>query len=173
MYYSIFPKNEIRLFSRVKNDPKDALYPLIQDEIIDQVELDSKIYENPIQLSDLKDTLVIFDDIENIEDPDIAHAIRKLQNDILHLGRHDNTYCLSTSHLGMDKDATKVLLNEAQSLVLYPMGGNPRMVRNILKIYCGLDREQTEKIMKSRSRWVFINKSYPMYVINEKKIYLL
>jgi len=173
MFHRLFPDRYINLFSEIKDDKEDPLYPLVQSGIIDQEPLDAEIYENPIQLTDLQDSLCIFDDIEAISDLDVLDSLRTLQNKILHLGRHNKIYVLSTTHLTLGGFATKTLLNESQQFILYPKGGNPNMVRTCLKTYVGLDKKQIDRIMSTNSRWIFVNKSYPVYVIEEKKIYLL
>jgi len=94
-------------------------------------------------------------------------------NSVLETGRHFNVEVIYTSHLATDGHATKRILNECNSVVIFPSGLGGRSIKYLLDNYFGLDREQIKRIKKLNSRWVSINKGYPMSVISDKEAYVL
>jgi len=167
LYKKIFPKNDIFLFSNVAKD-------LVLDNLkVKRIPIDERLVEDPILIEDMENCLVLFDDCDTVGNKNIERALLKLQNDVLQLGRHQSIYCIITYHLGTSGNKTRTMLNESTGVVIYPMGGNRHIMKSILGTYCGLDKTQIDKIFNLKSRWVYVNKQYPMYVISDKKMYLL
>ena len=48
-----------------------------------------------------------------------------------------------------------------------------RPLKYLLDNYLGLDNKQIKKIKNSKSRWVCIQRTFPLSVINEKDCYIL
>lgn len=168
-YSKINPKNNIIIFSRV---PKDDAF-LKKKLKIKRVKLDESLVENPIEIEkDLKNSVVIFDDINTIRDKKIREEVGNVQGDILEVGRHASIDVICTNHKLMDYVRTRTLLNEAH-LVTFFTGVAGHHNKRFLKEYCGLSKQQIDKIMSSRSRWVTICKQYPMYCLTETQIFLL
>ena len=84
------------------------------------------------------------------------------------MGRHYNITCISTSHIITNYVATRTLINEAQSVVIFPKGGSFGQIRGFLERYMGFDKQLIEQIRLLPTRWVFIHKEYPQYIIYEK-----
>ena len=77
---------------------------LPEDESLDDVKpqrlrLDSSIYEDPIEVEEFKDSVVIFDDIDVISDKKIRDAVYNILNKVLEIGRHFKITALVTNHL--------------------------------------------------------------------------
>lgn len=166
-FVDMFPKHKIFLFSKVDDD--DAF----NDVDILKIDLDESLYEDPIDVDELKNSLTIFDDIATIKDKNILNAVIDLQNDILETGRHKNIYVCSTNHQLSNYKQTRTLLNESHNITFFPSSGATYYIKEFLKKYMGLSKEQIDKIFNLKSRWVTIHRNYPMYVIYERGIYML
>lgn len=170
MFKKIFPKNDIFVFSRLAEDPViDALDPT-------RIIIDESLIENPIDAtSELSEgSLVLFDDIDTVQDKKLKDAISKLKNDILEIGRHSNIYCVNTSHLinSNDKKDARTMMNECHSLTVFPKSGSAYQIKYALKNYFGLSPQQIQEILDLPSRWVTLFKSYPQCVLHEKGCYI-
>lgn len=167
-YKKMYPDNDIYLFSR-----------LDEDEVIDQykpirIELNQEIVDDPIDpVTELENSLCIFDDTDTIQDKNIKAAITHLKNDLLEIGRHQNTFVCIVSHLINNYKETRTILNESMYITFFPQAGSPHGIKYMLKNNMGLDKKQIERIMKLPSRWVTIKNSCPLAVIYEKGVYLL
>ena len=166
-YKKLFPKSDFYVFSKVKEDEAlDDLEPK-------RIELDDEIINDPIQVEELKDSIVLFDDIDTISDKKLLDTIRNLRDAILEVGRHDNIYILTTAHNMTNNKATKMSLLESSCVVFFPGMGDKYHINRFLKEYVGLDREAIDKIYSLPTRWVLLHKRAPNYVMYEKGIYLL
>lgn len=170
-----YPEKSILIFCRseVKNDPAYAkLNPK-------QFELTNDIVVNPIDIEkelNPKGSLCIFDDTETILDKKIHSAVEKLIIDALVCGRKLDCSVFVTSHLVIPqsgKHFSRNLLNEVDTVTVFPKFGSKNQIEYALKTYWSLDKQEIEKIMKIDSRWIRVTKSYPRYVMYENGCYLL
>ena len=166
-YKRTFPRRKIYVFSRITFDEAfdefDPIYIKLNDEII----------ENPLDTKLFVDSLIIFDDIDTIQDDEIRKEICKFRNDILETGRHQNISIVITSHQMSNYQATRIILNEAQSITFYPKSGSTNGIVYVLKKYVGMSKDQINRIFEIQSRWVTVVKIYPMCVFYETGIYIL
>ena len=170
-YRKLYKDREIFLFSALAEDKGsiDKVKGLKRVKIHQEGFL-----AEDIKTSDFKDSLCIFDDCEAIQDKVLRKKIANIQNSILTTGRHHNISCVVTSHCATNGHETKIILNEAHQIVLFPNGVGQRSLKYVLEGYFGLDKAQIKKIKNTRdSRWVSILKTYPMCVLNEREAYLL
>ena len=113
-YVKMFSKNKVILFSGVNNDKQlDDIKNLIR------VKLDDEFANKEISLEDFRDTLVIFDDCEAIENRLVASKLNSLLSMILVQGRHQNIFCLLTTHNTTNAAKTKLILIECHSITLF------------------------------------------------------
>jgi len=159
-YKKAYPDNPIILFSRKPEDPVlDKLKPM-------RIMIDEDLLDDPITLDELRDSAVVFDDIDTIADKQLLAYIQHLRDDILEVARSYHTTCICTSHQITNYKATRVLLNEATSIVFFPKSGSSHGIKYCLKQYCGIsDKKDLKKILNLPSRWVCLNKTYPMHVL--------
>lgn len=167
-YKDIFPNNLVYVFSRLDEDQ------VIDNLDIERIPLNENLGEVDI-IKDIDNCLVLFDDIDTISDKGIKEKVYKILNDILEVGRHNNIYIIITSHLinGNDKKMCRSLLNSSHTVTFFPKSGSNYGINYLLKNYISLSKDQIEKIMNLPSRWVTINKKYPMHVFYEKGAYTL
>lgn len=173
-FRKIHPKKKIFIFSRTdaKNDPAyDKLDPI-------QIEINAELLENPIDITkEMAEDgcLIIFDDCETIHDERLKREVQKLIMDGLEIGRKLNLNMIITNHLILpnNKAFGRVLLNEIQTLTIFPKSGSATQIKYALQTYFGLDNKQLKEIFTLKSRWVTVSKTYPQYVLYAHGGYIL
>jgi|SRR5580698_3772196 hypothetical protein len=173
-FRKIYPKKLIYILSRTeaKDDPAYVkLRPI-------QIPIDEELIENPIDLTQEiteEGCLIIFDDCNTIHNDKIRKEVEKIMADGMEIGRKLNCNMIITSHLVIpnEKKFARTVLNELHVLTVFPKSGSSQQIRYALKQYFGLDNTQIDKILKLKSRWVRISKSYPQYVLYDHGAYIL
>lgn len=166
-FKKVFPKKDFIIFSRKEDDePLDELNPM-------RISLNEEIVDEPIELKEVADSLVLFDDIDRIRDKQIKNSVDFLKNSILDIGRSDEIYVITTAHNLTAGKETKHDLIESSSVTFYPNAGDNYHIDYFLKKYCGLKDEQVKRIQNLKSRWVTIYKRAPVYILYERGVYLI
>lgn len=173
-YVEMYPNNRVILFSMVESDPA---FEFLGDKLM-SIKLDKHYMEDveageEITMEDLRDAAVIFDDIDVISCKKLGAHITNLRNQCLEIGRHYNATTLCTAHQLCNYRATKILLQEATKVVLFPRSGSTYHIKRFLKEYCGLPFPKIEKIINLPSRWVMVSKEYPQYILSKDQAYTL
>lgn len=169
-YRQLFPKNNIFVFSTLDSD-KEGL-----DKIkgIKRIKLDAEfINDEIIPTADFTDSLVIFDDVDNISDKKTKAVVWTYMNNFLQTGRHHKISCAITFHVSAGGNQTKMILNEATSLTFFPATIGGRNLKYICDSYLGMDKEQIKKLKKINSRWITVQKTYPKIILSEKVAFIL
>ena len=163
-YRLLYPDSDFYVFSQLEEDPAfDHLDPK-------RIMVGENLIEDPVDLSDIPEhSIVLFDDVDSLNDKDVQKAINIIKKQILEHGRKKNIKCLVTAHLanGNDKNTARVILNEAQLWFFFPQAGSLYQIKYILKIYFGLSTKQVQKLIEIQSRWVCIRKTYPQVVLSQ------
>lgn len=165
-YHIMFPGRRIFLLS---THDGEAAYEDIDHT---QIALDDGFVENPPGLTELKDSLVVFDDCDNLTQKKISDACKALNNSLISDGRKYNIHVVTLSHMLMDHDRTRKLLNEAQRVIFFPQG-NAHHNRRYLKEYAGMEANWVKKILKERSRWVCIDFRAPKSYLTENAVVVI
>ena len=131
--------------------------------------------EEDFQSENFKDCLVIFDDLESINNKIIFNKVIKIQETLLTTGRHSRTSVAVSNHSVANGRVTKLISNESNVIVIFKSGLGNRILKYILDQYLGLDKDQIIKIKRLRgSRSVTIIKSsYPMVLLYDRGGYVL
>lgn len=168
-YNRVYPNNTVWLFSKVVGDKS-----LEGIKNLKQIELNEELSQDPININELKNSLVIFDDIGKIRDKDVKKEIDFLLGEILQEGRHPNIECIATNHIIADHKNTKDLLNESSFITVFPHT-NKMQIKYILKTYIGLEPKQIKEVLEKvkGSRWMSIYTRAPNYVVYEHGCFLL
>ena len=167
LYKKVYPKNRFILFSTKPEDEcLDKLRPL-------RIEINDELLEEPIELDELRNSLVLFDDIDGTADKELKAELFRLYNLILQNGRSYGITVIITYHNITDYKMTRETLNNSSHCVIFPQSGATAQNKYMLKTYCGLEKYQIDKIMSLDSRWVMIKKYAPMMVIYSKGVYFL
>lgn len=163
----MFPKRKIYVFSRLNEDEEiDKHKPI-------RILLNEELLEDPISTEELKNSLCLFDDIDTIQNKQIKNCVKSLLEDILETGRHQNIYCIVTSHLMTNYKDTRIVLNESTSITFFVKSGDTYFIRQYLQKYGGLSKKQIDDILALNSRWVTLYKHYPKYILYQRGCYLL
>lgn len=178
-YHKLFPKAPIYVFSELKEDPS-----LDVVKGMSRINIGENLIEEPINVEDLAGeahkssgglptSLVIFDDIDVIRNNAVKKEVYKIQDALLQIGRHYNIYIVSTGHMLLNYQKTRIMLTECPFVTFFPKAGCSWQIERFLKTYVGLDNKQIKKVMGLPSRWITIYKNYPMYIVYQHGIYLL
>lgn len=181
-YHSLYPNNKIIIISPVTSDKNfkgSGFYRI-------NLEDDDSVYD--LKIDDFKDSLVVFDDLEGLEqiDPDKYKFLHNLQDNLLLIGRHvgeeDNKNALRNDHAPTlivithtmcNYKKTKTVLNESSDSIFFPCSSGKYNINRLLKNYVGLDNKQIKYILDLPSRWVCVHRNFPMYVVSEREIFFL
>lgn len=175
-YLAIFPDRQVWLFAREDDDPAFSGLTRNQitvDESLPEYEQDvDDILNQRITLDQLSDSLVIFDDMDNLQNKKLLINIHKLMGDIVTNGRKKNIHVIYISHLLMNYQQTRVINNESNKVFFFP-GAGTSQIEKFLKSYASMKAGEIDRIIKLKSRWIMLHKSIPRYVMYQKGIFLL
>lgn len=167
-----FPRRPIYIFSRT-DSRDDPAYRHLKPK---QIELDT-LLESPIDITREipGGCLMIFDDCQTIQNNELKKEVDKLMEDAMEVGRKIGCWMIVSNHLVIpnEKKLARTIMNEMHSLTVFPKSGSSQQIRYALKTYFGLNNKQIDQILDTKSRWVRINKSYPMYVVHSGGAYIL
>lgn len=172
-YKKIFPNKDFFLFSRTNHESD----PAFKNMKINQVLINENLLDNPVDIEKelTGGCLLLFDDCNTIQNDKLKKQIDKLIADIMEVGRRMDITIIVTNHLVIpnEKKIARTIMNEMQSLTVFPKSGSSQQIMYALKTYYGLNKKQIENILSLPSRWVTINKNYPMYIIYEHGCFIL
>ena len=168
-YNMAYPKNKIIMFSPHERD--DA-YRNVKNLIIMDL-MDLSLYEEPMDITRLKNCLIIFDDCDNHQNPKAKKWLDAMEKDLIMNGRKYGIYVLSIAHMMMNGQNTRHKIAESNRTIFFTHAGSSYHITRYLTIYQGLSKEQIQTIMTLKSRWVCISSSYPQYVLYDTGCYLL
>jgi energy-coupling factor transporter ATP-binding protein EcfA2 len=162
---------------KYKQHPIYMFSSLAEDSSLDSIKpkrfkIDDKLHEDPIDVKDLADSCVIFDDIDVISNKKIKEAVYNILNQVLEIGRHYKISCIVTNHLPTNGNWTRRILNESSCFVYFPASSSGK-IKYVLTEYLDIDKKQIKYFKNCNSRWICIYKNFPMYFISEHEITLL
>ena len=156
-YKKQYPDNKIILFS---NKPSDPVFDRL--EYIERVLIDEDLLDDPITLNELEDCLVVFDDVEYNSVKEIDKELDRIRDLILQQGRSYRCSFIYISHQCNNYKQTRTILNECNSITIFPAMTTRYSLKYLLEKYYGFDRHQITKLVKLPSRWVCIFKAPPL-----------
>lgn len=166
LWQKLHPDGLIHIFVRQEDDP--AYKGLEFEEIV----VDRSILDQDLGIFDFVDTLVIFDDMDNLQDKDVIMYIHKLLNDLMACGRKQNIYVMYVTHIFKNRMKTQVALNESNKIVFFNGMGDRGNV-GVLKDYAQMSKEEVNRLISVKSRWCCLERKRPRYVVHEKGIFLV
>ena len=167
-YKKMFPKNNIYIFSSLESDETLDKIPKIK-----RVKFTEKFLLYDFKITDFKDSLVIFDDVDAETNKFKKKKIFDILSMILNTGRHERVSVVFTSHLSCAGNETKLILSECHSITIFVKNMGNRSLKYLLDSYFGLDKHQINYIKKINSRWITLIKTYPSVLISEKQAVVL
>jgi hypothetical protein len=169
-------KNTVYIFSRFSADSDDSLKIKNADYFSEKDMLEHIAEKGAAIKCDNLETpcLVLADDYDSFS-PKAYAACAESIRDFLENGRKFGVSLIITSHLAVDKarPLLRTVWNEAHLIGLFPAATQGRAGKYALDAYVGLDKEQINKLLKLRSRCVWIRKPFPQAIASQHEIYLL
>ena len=155
--------------------PKNKVYALSNKPILhDSINIQMLPIDQPKNINNYKNSLIIFDDIENISsNKTYQDECIKFLEECLNVGRSLYISCIVISHVIMNYRLTRNIIMEARYIIIFPMSGLTYQYRNFLSKYVGLDKKQINDILKIKKRWVIIHKHCPISIITDESIQCL
>lgn len=161
-YHKFYPDNKIYLITG--NEAEDPVFENLK--FIKKVNL-SGILEDPLDYTEFKDCLCVFDDIDACSGK-LGKYLYLLRDKLLKNSRKVKVSVLSTAHSFSGTDL-KSVLNESDVIVFFPSNYN-RSLKYLLDNYLGLTKEGIISVRRLKTRWCCFVKSYPNVLISEKTI---
>lgn len=162
-YHKVYPKRQIFLFSALGSDET-----LDKVKTIKRVNINEDFMEEVFEISDFKDSLILFDDCDTISDKVKKQKVMQIFNMIAELGRHEHVSTAWLSHTANAGQETKKILNESTSVTFFPQTLGSRSLKYLLETSFGMDKKQIQKIRNLDSRAVTVIKSYPQIVMSDQ-----
>lgn len=158
-YAKLYPARSVYLISKLSEDSGtlDKMTPKPK-----RINIQSLIDDYP-DLEEFRDCMVIFDDYDTFTGP-AEKVVHKLIDDLATMGRHTNTTMLCLSHYLTNYKKTRLLLNEATHIIVYPMATSYHALSYLLKTHIGMTKDDV-KDLKKMGRWVCIYKHYPQWLV--------
>lgn len=164
-YQEMFPDRRVYLFST--HEDEKAYKPL--EHVA--VPLDDAFIENPPQLDQLTNTLVVFDDCDNLQNKKLAKAIDAVNADLVANGRKYNIHVVTLNHVMMNYHKTRAQLVEANRVVFFP--GSSYHDQRFLKVYVGVGAKWQQKILGEKSRWICMDMRQPRSYVTENAVVVI
>jgi hypothetical protein len=174
-YHKLYPDNPIYLFSSKFDDETgkfsdDAYEDLEYINVIDVYDLN---LVNSFKVSNFANSLVIFDDIEQLPEKKVLEEIDNFRRRLMTIGRDKGIFIIVTSHIMCEGAKTQLFLNEHTKGIIFK-GCNGAQTDRYLGTYVGIkDGNLKKKILNLPGRWVTISQTFPPYVIYEKGVFLI
>ena len=159
-YKRLFPDREVYLISKLGEDTTlDSMRPPPK-----RINIQTLIDDYPDNLDEFADCCIIFDDYDTFVGP-AEKVVHKLIDDLATMGRHTNTTMLCLSHYLTNYKKTRLLLNEATHIIVYPMATSFHALSYLLKTHVGLSKDDCRDL-KKLGRWVCVYKHYPQWLLS-------
>lgn len=179
-YLKLFPSRSVYLISQLEHDETlDNM--MVNGKKCPPKRLDYKSFvKNPPTMDEFEEPcLIVYDDYDTLEEP-YYKAVQQMIDMIAIQGRHSGegkgngqgTSMLVLSHYLTNYKKTRLILGEAQALVLYPMATSFKALQYVCQHHCGMTKEEVQGL-KKLGRWVMIKKTYPQYLISAHNAYML
>lgn len=165
-YKKKYPKNDIIVLSGVdKDEALDKYKPK-------RIEISEKLLDDPIQLEELANSMVVFDDIATM-DKDISEELYRLRDKCFNTGRHHNIAVISTEQVACQGKKTSSVILNSFFLVLFPAGGL-QQIKYIFKEYLGINsNDLIAKIKKLNSRYIIVHRAVPMFILADREAFFI
>ena len=127
-----------------------------------------------LKLENYKNSILVFDDVENLSrDKKKQEEYERFLDEILNVGRSFKISIIVISHVLCNFNKTKVILMECDKVVMFPNSGAKFAYVNFMHNYFGMGKRFTRKVLNTKSRWVVLNKSCPLYIVTDSSIQVL
>lgn len=182
-YRNMYPNNNIILIShQPPTEKKDPLSLRHLNCIFFDLR-NPKVCENnfvgseKLTIKDLADSLVIFDDYENIRDKTVYKGVFNLILDILFTGRHYRCSTILIRHTRSSISETTQILTETPWICLFPGGITAESIEYFSNRYCGISKSIMKDILSfchsNNERYMYCHCNYPIMVVTDHSIRII
>lgn len=183
-YMTMFEGNQVFIFTgATANDPAYARVlnnPRMQERITFAT-IGRELLDKPLEAETFSNSLVIFDDTGAIEDKDVKKKIDSLRSRLCLVGRHKDVSVINTNHLESEftDKSLKLAITESHFIVVFPRYGTEVGLNRLLTTWYGLpnktkeDKAVVQQIKGVPSRWAYLRKGFPKYVLHESGGFIL
>lgn len=150
--------------------PQFKFQEIILGDGIDDGEMLKRL--NNMTLDDVEDSLIIFDDVDNIAEPKLCKAIHKLVNLCYANGRRRNIHTIYLGHVIFAGIQNKVIHAETTKYVFFPKSNAPQILNffnKMMKFPMGMSR----RFSGMNVDWLCLVKATPMYFVYPKGIMII
>ena len=136
---------------------------------------------NQLQDKDSRQYLIIFDDIDNINNKVIRQLLLIFSSDILNTGRshnkkHKHIHIINISHnLTATQAHTRLYLRESLYCGFNLQSQSKNHIKNLLSIKYSADDDFVDEILKQKKEgagFTWASSSYPYLIMNDKAIFI-
>lgn len=167
MYRKLFPDRDVYLATQLEADETlDSLRPPIKRIRI------SSFLEKPPKIDEFENCFFICDDFDTLPKAEL-NALWNVIDMIAIQGRHTKTSLAVISHYITNFKMTRLILNEATRVVVYPQATSIGNLRYMLERKFGIDVDMIKSFKRMKTRWVCLQAMYPQYYITETSASLL
>ena len=173
-YNKLYKKRPVYIFSVVVGD---KTFKSLKSKNIFFIPIDDSLVTEPINpMTEFEDCLVVFDDYEQISNKHISKEIDKIIVALLETGRHKRVSVLLTSHLILsnDKKRLRTILNETHKIAICPRSITNHTLTYFVKGHLGLtDKDLIKRIYELKTRFIVIQKSFPMFIMHDQGVWMV
>lgn len=165
--------DEYTIYLITTNTEPDDILKGLNIKMLSIDEEKAKSLYNSISETTFKDSIVIFDDWES-DNYSITQFIRMVRNKLFLKARKHNTHILNIMHKAMDNQNSTTPNLESTGGVFFIRGENKHNDKVLLNYFnFSTKRLRQVKSLKNNSPWVYVNKSYPQYILSSNHIELI
>ena len=176
-FHNMKPDYNIIVISSIAEDNAFKGLPCkIQQLELSEIKKDIKNKEDLdyLDIENFRKSLIIFDDIE-YRDRQISNILLELLYDCIQNGRDhtyqdEDIYLLITSHKLTNYRKTRLILDEATGIVVFPNSQGKATIIKYAERYLNMKKKDINKMLNTNSRWLYIAKSTPPYLIYDDSI---
>jgi hypothetical protein len=133
----------------------------------------TEITDKPPVIDKFKESLFIFDDIENIQPEERRKMVYDFKAFITQEGRAKQIDIVLCNHMSMRSQQSREELNEATAICVFPMRGNRYNIEKYLETYEKLNKEVIKRINDQTKNWAMIYRTHPRTVVNESEVFII
>ena len=160
----------VRIFSRTtETDPAFAGIKMMNKINVN----DPNIFQITPEL--LKNSIVVFDDYDQVQNKNLLVFLKGLIKGILEVGRKLNIQVIIINHQTMDYNKTRDIIFECNAYVLFP-GSNRNATFRFIDNYIKPDKSMLRKlndIKLSQFSFFYFDKRYPAHFISDNRVILM
>jgi Cdc6-like AAA superfamily ATPase len=167
VYHKNNPNNRVIVLCGIKDLYNDLPYAKVIDlKLIEEEENNKKKndYSGMPDVSDFKDSLVIFDDTEQYPNPKVESMLYQLCNVIAQNGRNYNTSMICILHQINKGKHSSTLIREADTIIIFPRSFDQNTFNTLVNHY-GISKDEVLRLYSYRDEWfILIHITQPSYI---------